>query len=148
MSISSTFNGSFNTNGGRHIQNGFDFVPAQFRFVFNSAVAAFAFNFGASDVTWTLAAFDSSDNLIDSLDQTALLDSNVGDYIGIDGMGTNIAYATLNPTSGLSSSDYIFIDDFTVLAGSSTGGVVPEPTSFATWGLLVGAVAAVRRCRK
>lgn len=28
------------------------------------------------------------------------------------------------------------------------GGVVPEPTSFATWGLLVGAVAAVRRRRK
>ncbi len=27
-------------------------------------------------------------------------------------------------------------------------GVVPEPTSFATWGLLVGAVAAVRRRRK
>ena len=85
--------------------------------------------------------------MIDSLDQTALLGSNVGDYIGIDGMGTNIAYATLNSTSGL-SVDWILIDDFTVLAGSSTGGVVPEPTSFATWGLLVGAVAAVRRRRK
>ncbi len=39
-------------------------------------------------------------------------------------------------------------DGASVLEFETSSGVVPEPTSFATWGLLVGAVAAVRRRRK
>lgn len=147
LTVSGAFNGGFNSNGGQHIENGADGVPASFRFNFNSAIAAFAFNIGASDTEWTLSAFDSGDNLIASFVDAPLIGSNAGDYIGIDGMGTNIAYATLIQTSGLTSNDYILIDDFTTLA-ASTAGVVPEPTSLATWGLLVGAVAAVRRRRK
>lgn len=94
-----------------------------------------------------------------------------------NGTDFNILLSGLTPTDNPASSDYaadIYTfasnDDTTHvrfdLQGASANiglgeiafggtsstmnppGVVPEPTSFATWGLLVGAVAAVRRRRK
>lgn len=131
FTVGAAFNGSYNTTGGRSIYNDFDLVPDNFRFDFASAVDAFAFNWGASDNTWLLSAYDSGGTLLDSLLIGAVGASNAGEYFGIAASG--IAYATLRDQHDrIGTGDYVFIDRFTTAGG---GVSVPEPSTVALFGL-------------
>ncbi len=137
FTIGADFNGQFNTGGGQSLFNGFDYVPLAFRFDFATAVTAFGFNWGAADFNWTLAAYDSDDNLLDSQVLAPTFASNNQEYFGIAAAG--IAYATLMTGSG----DYVFIDNFTY---SSGGGVdVPAPASALLALFALAGLAGLRR---
>ena len=128
---------NYNGRGARYMDNNAG-STASIRFDFASAVSGFAFNWGASDIQWTLSSFDALNNLIGSFAAPITHASNAGDYIGLTGVG--IKYATLTASGG----DWIFIDNFTI-AGSN-GNNVPEPATIALLGLgLLGFAAARRR---
>ncbi|MEC8557831.1 MAG: hypothetical protein VXZ82_22735 [Planctomycetota bacterium] len=61
---------------------------------------------------------------------------------------TQVRFEFFGPgsTGGLSTSDTtVALGEVAFGGTSSSAGVVPEPTSFAIWGLMVGAVGCVRR---
>lgn len=137
FTIGADFNGSYNTGGGQSLFNGFDYVPLAFRFDFATTVTAFGFNWGAADFDWTLSAYDSADNLLDSQVIAPTFGSNAQEFFGIAAAG--IAYATLSTNSG----DYVFIDNFTY---AGDGGVdVPVPASAPLALLMLAGLAGVRR---
>lgn len=111
-----------------------------FRFDFATLVSAFAFNWGASDVTWTLSAFDATGHLLESVLAPITNGSNAGDFIGLANAG--IKYATL-VSSSAGSQDWVFVDNVSFAAAA-----VPEPASIALIGLGLAGVVALRRRRK
>ena len=122
LSIGPDFNGSFNTTGGKSLFTDFDLDPDAMRFDFGTAVNAFAFNWGASDNTWTLQAFDAGGGLLDTLLIAATGGSNAGEYFGIAAAG--IKWAILTDTKDrITDGDYVFVDRFT-----TNGAAVPEPS--------------------
>jgi len=132
------FNGDFNTSGGQSIYNDFDESPLNFRFDFATAVQAFAFNWGAADVNWTLSAYDAANNLLESFVLAPTFGSNAGDYYGIAAAG--ISYATLVTNVG----DFVFIDNF---ASTATVAPVPLPAALPLLLGALGGLAFVRRRR-
>jgi hypothetical protein len=74
----------------------------QFVFEFDEVVDEFAFNFGANDGDWVLAAYDSGGLLIEDLDigVPAITEVSDGQYYGISAAG--ISYVTLTDTFVLS----------------------------------------------
>lgn len=134
LSIDNAFSGQFNTQG-RYLQNS-EGATNGINFSFSSPVNQFAFNFGATNLSWLLSAFDVNNNFIESTNSSINLSSNAGDYIGLANNG--ISYATFT----VASSDYILIDNFT----SSNATAVPEP--FSIIGTLVGGTAALRMRKK
>jgi hypothetical protein len=134
--------GFYNTVG-RSVTNGSDRDPDAFRIDFASPVTAFAFNFGASDSSWSLSAFDSNDNVVDTMVILPVLTSNAGDYFGLS--GGDISYVILiDMFTSSQIGDQVFIDNVTYVAGDST---IPEPATLAIWslGALSCAFAAYRR---
>ena len=134
--IDSFYAGEYNTRGNFYLDND-EGSTRGFRFDFSSTVSAFAFNFGATDDLWTLSAFDSQDNLIESVAASLIFSHNDGNYIGLANAG--IAYATF--TSAV--EDWVLIDNIT-FASESTNDV-PEPASLALLGLGLAAFACSRR---
>jgi hypothetical protein len=134
--VGSDYNGQYNTSGGQSIYNDFDFLPDNFKFEFATAVGAFAFNWGAADVAWTLSAYDAANNLLESFVLAPTFGSNAGEFYGISAAG--ISYATLQ-----GSGDYVFIDNFT----STTVAPVPLPAGLPLLLGALGALALVRRRR-
>jgi hypothetical protein len=138
ITIGPDFIGQFNNTGVNSMFNGFDKVPTIFEFDFAQPVNAFGFDFGASDNTWRLDAYNKSNKLIESKLIRAVFASNAGDYAGI--VDSGIAWARLTDTKDRKSDgDWVFIDNFTS---------VPEPSSLVLAALgLIGLVVWRRRKR-
>ncbi len=135
LTIGPDYNGSFNTSGGQSIFNDFDNLPTAFRFDFAMPISAFAFNWGASDSGWVLQAFDSGNNLLDSLMVPPVNGSNSGEYYGLSAPG--ISYAVI---TNAGAGDYVFIDRFTtdVPAAVCGDGITTPPEQCDDGNLLNG----------
>ncbi|OYU99252.1 MAG: hypothetical protein CFE45_13625 [Burkholderiales bacterium PBB5] len=134
--VSSSYAGDYNGRGAAYLDNNAGSTNS-LRFDFNSPLSAFAFNWGASDVSWLLSAFDASGTLLESMTTPITNASNAGNYIGIAHSG--IKYATLTASSG---GDWVFVDNFVTAAAGTT---VPEPASLALVALALGGMVASRR---
>jgi len=131
--LGTDYAGQYN-NSGKSIYDPYDDNSSftSWRFDFASGTNAFGFNWGASDLNWTLAAYDSSNNLLDSYLIGATFGSNRGEYFGLAASG--ISYATLSTNGG---GDYTFIDNFTY---NGKGSSVPDSSATLTL-LALGAVS-------
>jgi hypothetical protein len=156
--IGNTYSGNYNTSG-RYLENtstGFSAITFSFSAsvdAFGFSVDAFGFNWGGSDTTWTLTAYNSSDNPLESHNIPAVNSSNSGDFFGL--AVNDIAYATLVQNGswsqlsfvgivglGLSLNDEIFIDNFSYKP-------VPEPATMLLLGSgLVGLASFMRKFGK
>lgn len=137
IEVDSDFSYGYNNRGLYHLTN-HGSGPDSFRFDFAAPVDAFGFLWGAADIEWTLSAFNGA-TLLETLVLNPTRSSNFGDYFGIAASG--ITHATLTSQS----SDYVFIDNFTLSAGIPRAAV-PEPGSIALVALgLVGLGLATRR---
>jgi hypothetical protein len=123
--VDATFAGDFNTEGA-YLQNDFG-GSSTLTFSFAAPVAAFAFNFGGSNMPWMLSAFGSGGDLLDSLEIPALVGSNGPDFFGISAAGIDHVLLTT------ASSDYVTLDNFTYTRVGA--GPVPEPSA---WALMIG----------
>lgn len=131
--------GLYNARGSRYLDNN-QGSTGTVRFDFDTLVNGFAFNWGASDVAWTLSAFDAMGNVIESYVLPITNASNAGDYVGLQDNG--ISYATMTGGAG----DWIFVDNFTI---AQAGTSVPEPAPLALLGLgVVGLLASRRKASK
>jgi hypothetical protein len=149
--IGTTYSGNYNTSG-QYLGNtstGFSAIT----FSFSTSVDAFGFNWGGSDTTWILTAYDSSDNPLESYNIPAVLSSNSGDFFGL--AVNDIAYATLVQNGswsqlsflgiaglGLNLSDEIFIDNFSY---GNDAIPTPEPATMLLLGSGLVALAGFRR---
>jgi len=139
LAIGSGYASQYNTQGRSIDNNSGD--ASKITITFTSLVSAFGFNFGASDYSWTLTAYDSSNNAIGSTTIAAVYASNAGDFFGLASTGANIAKAILVVNGGTPVYDHIFIDNFKFTA-------VPEPSTWVLLGLgAVGLLAWHRRRR-
>lgn len=134
LRFSNQFPDQFNGRGARYLDNNAG-QTAGLRIDFNGILDAFAFNWGASDVPWTLTAFDAFGNILESMTTPVTHASNAGDYIGFAHAG--MAYITLTASS---AGDWIFLDNFTFATQQ-----VPEPGSLAVLGLGLAGLAGLRR---
>src|ERR1035437_7561938 len=78
---------------------------------FGTPIAAFGFNYGASDDPWTLSAYDAGNNLIASTIVAPIAGSSNGEFIGIASPTANIAYATFKDNGGMWFPDWVLIDN-------------------------------------
>lgn len=134
VTVDASYSNSYN-NPGRSINNNAGAV-SNLTIDFAAPVSAFGFNFGASDYTWTLNAYNSSNSLLASRTLPAIGASN-NTALYFYGLGIGSATITkVTLTTG--SSDFIFIDNFRFLA-------VPEPSIFA---LVATGVLGLGLCRR
>lgn len=139
LRVSDTYAGAYNGRGTAYLDND-QGRTSGFRFDFTDVVGAFAFNWGASDVSWTLSAFDATGHLLESVLAPITNGSNAGDFFGLSDAG--IKYATL-VSSNARSQDWVFVDNVSFAAAA-----VPEPASIALVGLGLAGVVGLRRRRK
>jgi hypothetical protein len=142
--ISADYSGQYN-NPGLAIENGTYETGFTARMKFSGVgggtTNAFGFNWGASNTTWKLSAYNAAGALIASFDLPITGSSNAGDFVGIAAEG--ISYAILEGDSG----DWVFIDNFT--SGEGSAAAVPEPATMLLLGIgLVGAAAMRKRLHK
>jgi len=127
LRIDNAFAGQLNATGTAYMDNNQGLTP-EFDFDFATPTNAFAFNFGASDVNWTLTASDSSSNVLGSLVIAPTHSSNAGEYFGVSSPG--ISHVSL-VSSDAAQEDWVFVDRFTYAGATSA---VPEP---AAWALMI-----------
>ncbi len=110
VKIESLYAGQYNSIG-QYLNNN-DSTNSLMTITFQTPMAAFGFNYGASDDTWTLSAFDAGNNLIASATIPAIAGSANGEFIGIASPTANIAYATFKDNGGMWYPDWILMDNF------------------------------------
>lgn len=135
--VESTYAGQYNTRGTAALDNNGG-ATNLLTFTFATPVSAFGFLWGAADDVWVLNAYDSSNTLIESYNVPTTHASNAGDFFGLSDPG--IVYATLSDISG---NDYVFVDNFTYVAGADQS--VPEPASMALLGAGLFGMGMIRR---
>lgn len=126
-------------DNGTYVNNGFGTL----RIDFANTTNAFGFNWGMAEsfATWTLYAFNSSDNLIESYNLPSTGPSSAGEFYGLADSG--ISYAML---SWDGAYDWIAIDNFTY---ASDVAPVPEPaTMFLLGSGLLGLAGFRKKARK
>lgn len=131
--ISSEYADNYNSTGSYYDNDQGNLQ--QISLAFDAPVEAFAFNWGAADVIWTLDLFSGA-NLLASYQLTPTFASNAKEYFGFT--GTGITSATFSHVGG----DWVFIDNLTYGAGA-----VPEPASWAMMIIGFGLVGAASRRR-
>lgn len=104
-----TVAGLYNTTGAKYLTNGS--ATQSLNITFPATVKAFGFNFGASDISWTLTAYNAAGAVIETLTILPTRGSNAGDFFGI--AAANIASVTLRQNSGLRVTDVVFFDNLT-----------------------------------
>ena len=135
--IDSQYANNFNSTGSYYDNDagGLNVID----FSFSSPTSAFAFNWGAADVVWTMDVFAGMSTLA-SYALTPTFGSNNKEYFGFS--GANITSVRLTASS---RGDWVFIDNLTF---GGAGGAVPEPAS---WAMLIagfGIVGASMRRRR
>ncbi len=141
--IENTFTNGYNATGNylANQNSGFTVLTLDF----SSTVSAFGFNWGASNESWVLAAFDVNNVLLGSYSVPESQFSNAGDFYGIAANG--ISRGVLTQTSfGDGPVDYVIIDNLRFAA--SQQGAVPEPSTWAMMLFGFGAAGAMLRRRK
>ena len=133
--VGGSFNGSYGATGNSlYTPSGQDFTID-----FTSAASAFGFSWGAADRSWTMALYDSSNTLIETLNIAAQTIPYIG-FIGAANVG--ISSVQMSSDSGY---DYILLDDFQYITSATT---VPETSSLVFLGLGFGGLAARRFARR
>jgi hypothetical protein len=130
FSIDTSYSGSYNTTGV-HLT---DQDSASFTFDFTNTVTNFAFVHGATDYVTTITGWNGG-NIVESHNFQNSNASNDGMFVGLSN-NSGFTHATLT----MSSSDYIFIDNFSYSATS-----VPEPLSIALLGLGLAGIGFSRK---
>ena len=121
--VESLYGGNYNSIGN-YINNNND-ASSLMTFSFSSGLAAFGFNYGATDDPWTLSAYDAGSNLIYATIVAPIGGSSAGEFIGIASPSANIAYATFKDDGGIWFPDWILVDNFKFTEVVT----VPEPGS-------------------
>jgi len=138
--VNSDYAGQYNTQGqslkNTYASNAFNSL----RMDFAKTTNAFGFNWGASNVKWTLTAFDSANQVLDSILLPLTTGSNSGDFFGLSTGKSAISYATLISSS---PGDYVLLDNFKYVSGTTQS--IPTPALLPG---LIGLGMGVLRKRK
>lgn len=139
--LSSAYGGQYNAQG-ISLQNTYNSNAfTGLRIDFDSPTSAFGFNWGASDATWNMVAYNSSDVVVDSGILPTTYSSNAGEFFGLASAG--ISYVTLSQNG---SGDYIFLDNLHYIAGNGNNNTdIPLPSSLALFGLAAFGLAWRKR---
>lgn len=136
-SVDNDWIGQYNSRGINHLANGQSRSP-RLTFTFAKPVSSLGFLWGASDSSWTLRAYGSDNNLLESFTLPVTGSSNDGEFYGLSDAG--IASATLT-TDGY--GDWVFVDNFTYAGDGSAS--VPEPSTLLLLGAGLAGVGFLRR---
>lgn len=138
--VNSDYAGQYNTQGqslqNTYASNAFNKLGINFA----NPTNAFGFNWGASNVEWTLTAFNSANEALDSIVLPLTVSSNSGDFFGLSTGKSAISYATLI-SSG--PGDYVLLDNFKYVGGTTQS--IPTPALLPG---LIGLGMGVLRKRK
>jgi hypothetical protein len=107
--VENLYAGQYNATG--NYLNNNNGTNSMLTLTFGTSMAAFGFNYGASDDPWTLSAYDAGNNLIASTTVAPIGGSSNGEFIGIASPTANIAYATFKDNGGMWFPDWVLIDN-------------------------------------
>ncbi len=141
MRISNDNNGEYTPPQDSFLDNKYG---GDFTFSFVSEIGVFGVQIGATNVPWTLSAYDSGNNLLESLGIPNQVGTQPYPYTGYYGLGFGsdvISYITLSH----GGDDWIVLDDIQYGGGNP----VPEPATMLLLGLgLIGIAGARRKLKK
>lgn len=143
--ISDWYSGEWNAQG-KSLQSSYEdnVTFTALKIDFANPVTAFGFNWGAADEFWSLTAFDSAGNVLDSQYLPTHKGGNDDQFFGIKNATAPISYATLVQKSYPQAEvDYVLIDNFKYSSLPQPIPSKPVPEATSTLGVLaIGAFGA------